>query len=297
MSRKGVVEIGSTNTKAYELLDNRIIDLGFKNIEFKKNYSLNNSISAKDIEMLMDYIDNTFRGDFSVYVYATSVFREIDEEENNAIKRKLSLNPKIISFEIVSAKKENEYTVLGALKDVSLEENTCVFVGGGGSTEISICNNKKIIEMKNTNIGVGDVIKAFPDLGNEVAVTSVDTVTRYILERLQLPRLKSRYLIMAGGDFLLRYELANYPYKENTLFSSQTHPYYITYEENRRYEDVYYHNIRLSDLKKLTPNNPNWWNGSRAMLAFTNAVALSIGAKYLIPTRISMIYGIANTIR
>lgn len=296
-TRFGVVEIGSTNTKAYRCDSNSVSELGFKTIEFKKNYNIQGSIVLSDIEKLVSFINNVFDLHENVFVYATSIFREMTPNEIHFFTKILKAKTNIIEFNVVSAEQENEYTVVGAVSNVQIGGNICVFIGGGGSTEISICQNGVIVEMANTNMGVSDIIKAFPDLSDDFANTSVDNVTNYILQKLNVPIKKSEYMILAGGDFILRYNNAKYPAKKNTLFKSCVHPLVISYDENRLFENKYYHEISLNSLKNTTPENPKWWNGTRAMCAFTNAVALSIGAKFILPTRISMIYGIVDELR
>lgn len=292
----GIVEVGSTNSKSY-LYDNGIIfELGFKTIEFKKNYIENGRILSNDIKILNDYINFTFSKGIEVYVYGTSIFRELTTECISDLRYLLQQNRECVSFAIVSSEEENELTVIGAVNNVSIKENVCVFIGGGGSTEISICKDGEIVEMVNSSIGVSDIMREFPDLLDDIATSSIEAVSEYIMEQLVLPKNKADYIILAGGDYILRYENANYPVTQNKLFYSQNHPYEISYEKNLEYEKKYYHEIHLSDLKLTTPDNPNWWNGTRSMCAFTNAISLAIGAKIIIPTRISMIYGLVKRI-
>ena len=59
---------------------------------------------------------------------------------------------------------ENELTVFGTTRFVN--EKVCVFIGGGGSTEIAIYD-KEIKESVNTKVGVIDVMQEFPDLAEE----------------------------------------------------------------------------------------------------------------------------------
>lgn len=290
----GIVEIGSTNTKAYKYFEGKIVELGFKTIEFKKNYGQYSTIPLSDIEFLIEFINDVFDPDISIYVYATSVFRELDEGDFAIFEAKLKANSPIVSVNVVSAEMENELTVIGAINNVSVEGNVCVFVGGGGSTEISICKNGEITEMVNTNIGVTHIVNNFPTLSEDYSTIGIDDVTEYISKHLILPSQKAEYLILAGGDFLLRYINAQYPIKDNILFCSKSHPYTVSYEDNRKFEDKYFHQIPLSQMKQTTPDNPKWWNGTRAMCAFTNAVALSVGAKIIIPTKITMIGGIVS---
>lgn len=293
----GIVEIGSTNTKAYKCSDKEITDLGFKTIEFKKNYSLSGFIMPSDAEKLALYINTVFDNDTDIFVYATSVFRDLNKVAIQNFEDVLKRDTSVKRVKVVSAKMENELTVIGAMSNVSIDDDVCVFIGGGGSTEISICSGDKIIEMVNSDIGVTHIISAFPDLTEDYASTDIETVTKYIYEYLKLPVHKADYLILAGGDYILRYENAQYPINKNTIFSSKSHPYIVSVQEDRDFENKYYNQISLNELKKSTPKNPNWWNGTRAMCAFTNVVALAVDAKIIIPTRISMVYGIAAKLR
>jgi hypothetical protein len=292
----GVMEIGSTNTKAYRYNQGTIEELGFRTIEFKKNYNIHGEIFENDLSKLIEFINDVFGNGEDVYIYATSIFREISSDEITNIKNMLDDRTNVVEFSVVTAEQENRYTVMGAVSDIGIKDKICVFVGGGGSTEISICLNGGILEMANTSIGVGDVMKVFPDLSDDFAVSDIDEVTDYICQRLNVPGGRADYMVLAGGDFLLRYNNARYPAVKNTFFESSNHPLAISYNENRKFEDKYYKEISLNALKESTPDNPQWWNGTRAMCAFTNAVALKTEAKYIFPTRISMIYGIVADI-
>ena len=55
----------------------------------------------------------------------------------------------------------------------------------------------------------------------------------------------------------------------------------------------YFEEISLEEIKKRV-DNPDWWFATRAMCAFVLVVAEKIEAKYIIPTNISMVYGILS---
>lgn len=293
MSREfGIVEIGSINVKAYKCNWDTVTELGFRTIDFKRNFSKSDGIVVSDIESLSQFINSAFTTETEVHIYTTGVFRNLSPQKVSEFEDELRRKIQFTTFEVVSAECENRFTVYGAIRNVPLEDNICVFIGGGASTEISICHNGGIVEMANSEIGVADIAKVYPDLANPRATTSIDTVMGYLSAHMYFPINKAKYVILAGGDFLLRYENAKYPVKANTLFNSNTHPYIISYKTNRAFEDKYYHSISLDDLRKTTPDNPNWWDGTRAMCAFTSAVTLAVGAEIIIPTRVSMAHGI-----
>lgn len=294
MTKYGILELGSTNTKAYKYENNNIEELGFKTIEFKSNYNKSHSIIQSDLYSLCDYINELFDENTEIHLYGTSIFRQLNQQEIDNFVHQVKEKNKIKSFSVISQEMENELTVFGALSNVTINDNICVFIGGGGSTEISICKNGEILEMVNSNIGVTNILKEFPNLKEDITNLTIDEVTDFIKENLNVPINRAKYMILAGGDYLLRYENAKYPYTENYLFKSEDHPYIISYNDNKNFEERYYNEISLEKLKLTTPDNPNWWNGTRAMCAFTNAVAISVGAEIIIPTRISMVRGIVD---
>lgn len=293
----GIVEIGSTNTKGYLYLDDNIQELNFCNIDFKKNYKLRGELLIDDEIKLYDYIKKMQNVVSEIYVYGTSIFRELSEPQllNFINNLKSHVN---VYFEVVSSDLENEYTVHGVLRNVNnYDDNIGVLIGGGGSTEIAICNSKKIIEKANTSFGVLDVLEKYPDLSNDIATTHIDLVSNYITNVLNFPINKANILVLAGGSFLLRYINAQYPIELNTIFSDENQPYIISKENNYQHDLKYYYEITLNSLRKFSPENPKWWDGTRAMCGFVNSVSNVIGAKILIPTNISMIYGIVEKIR
>lgn len=55
----------------------------------------------------------------------------------------------------------------------------------------------------------------------------------------------------------------------------------------------YYKEISLDEIRNRV-NDPDWWYATRAMCAFVLVVAEEIGAKYIVPTDISMVYGLLD---
>ena len=51
--------------------------------------------------------------------------------------------------------------------------------------------------------------------------------------------------------------------------------------------------ISLDEIRSRV-NDPDWWYATRAMSAFALVVAEAIGAKYIVPTDIAMVYGILD---
>lgn len=282
--KKIVVEVGSTCTKVDCYDGEKIEHIKTLPIEFKKNYKKENKLDYNDVRKLIELVNSIESED--VFVCGTSIFRQLRENEKEEFLNLFKKETKK-DFNIISQEDENIYTVKGATKHV---KEALVFVGGGGSTEISYFN-LEIKDMKNNKFGVMDILNVFPDLSNDIATTSLDTVMDYIRERIEIPNVKTDIMILAGGGHEFFARESGIRYKKNTLFDDPNEN--IMMDIKTRIEDTrkYYTQISLDEIRKRV-DEPAWWNATRAMCAFVLVVAEKIGAKYIIPTDISMIYGI-----
>lgn len=287
--KKLIIEVGSTCTKV-DLFDGQEINrIKTETIEFKRNYKKENKLDKDDVEKLISLVKE-LKGQYqNIYVCGTSIFRSLSDEQRNEFLN-LFLNNTGIKFDIISPEKENELTVEGAARNVN--KKVAVFVGGGGSTEISIYDNG-IKEMVNTPIGVIDIMNKYPDLGDNYATTSIDEVKKAVREKLNLPKQKADTLILAGGGHLHFALNAGISYEKNTLYEDKMQPAMMDIETRERDTDKYYKEISLDDIRKKA-DDPNWWYATRAMCAFVLVVAEEIGAKNIVPTDISMVYGLLN---
>ena len=172
----------------------------------------------------------------------------------------------------------------------NVKEKVCVFIGGGGSTEISIYDGK-IKESANTQIGAIDIMNQFPDLANDITNSSLEEVKKYIKERLKLPKEKADILILAGGGHEKFARFSGVKYTQNTLYEDVGAPIMMDINLRKKETLRYYKEISLNEIKSRV-KEPDWWYATRAMCAFVLVVAEEIGAKYIVPTDISMVYGI-----
>ena len=148
-------------------------------------------------------------------------------------------------------------------------------------------------ETVNTKIGVIDVMQQFPDLAENFAITKLEDVKNFIKERLNLPKEKADILILAGGGHEKFARLSGIKYEENTLYDDKTSPIMMYIKTRKKETERYFKEISLDEIRKKI-DNPNWWYATRAMCAFVLVVAEEIGAKYIVPTNISMVYGILD---
>lgn len=284
---KLIIEVGSTCTKV-DLFDGQEINrIKTETIEFKRNYKKENKLDKDDVEKLISLVKELKDQYQNIYVCGTSIFRSLSDEQRNEFLN-LFLNNTGIKFDIISPEKENELTVEGAARNVN--KKVAVFVGGGGSTEISIYDNG-IKEMINTPIGVIDIMNKYPDLGDNYATTNIDEVKKVVREKLNLPKQKADTLILAGGGHL-RFALnSGISYEKNNLYEDKMQPVMMDIETREKDTDRYYKEISLDDIRKKV-DDPNWWYATRAMCAFVLVVAEEVGAKNIIPTDISMVHGL-----
>ena len=286
---KIIVEVGSTCTKIDKFDGDNIEKLEGKTIQFKKHYNEDKSLRENDIKELIKVINELKSISDDIYVCGTSVFRILDDIEKDKFLKRFK-NETGYDFNIISQEKENELTVFGATRFVN--EKVCVFIGGGGSTEIAIYD-KGIKESVNTKIGVIDVMQEFPDLAENYAITDLEKVKAFIKERLNLPRQTADILILSGGGHEKFARFSGIKYEENMLYKDNASPIMMDIETRKRETERYYKEISLDEIRKRV-SDPDWWYATRAMAAFVLVVAEAIGAQYIIPTDIAMVYGILN---
>ena len=286
---KIIIEVGSNNTKIDLYNGKEVKHLKTEVIEFKKNYKKENKLDKKDINTLINIVKEYEKNYENIYVSGTSIFRNLTEEQNIEFLNRFYKETNL-KFDIISQEKENELTVIGTTRNVN--DKVAVLVGGGGSTEITIYENG-IKEMVNSPIGVVDIMNKFPDLADDFATTDIETIKNEIKKKIKLPKEKADILILAGGGHLYFALNSGINYQKNNLYTDELQPIMMDIETRKKDTDRYFKEISLDDIRKKV-DNPNWWYATRAMCAFILVVAEEIGAKYIIPTDISMVYGLLN---
>ena len=287
---KVVIEVGSTVTKIDLYDGNDIKRIQEKTILFKKHYQENHVLNEDDVHLLIDLVKEVRQRYTDIYVCGTSIFRKLNDEERkeffDTFKRYTGYD-----FHIIVEEEENHLTVRGATRCVS--DRVCVMIGGGGSTEIAIYD-VTIIEEENTSIGVMDVLNVFPDLAQDYASTSLEEVMDFIKERLNLPKTKVDTLILAGGGHEKFARESGITYEDNTVYTDNHAPIMMDIDTRRKDTKRYFEEISL-DAIRGNSSDPAWWDATRAMCAFVLVVAEEVQAKVIVPTDLSMTYGIIET--
>lgn len=286
---KIIVEVGSTCIKVDRFDGNNVEKLDGKTIQFKKHYNEDNKLRESDIKDLIEYIQKLKNISQDIYVCGTSIFRTLKDMEKQEFLIRFK-NQTGYEFNVISQDQENELTVFGTTRFV--KEKVCVFIGGGGSTEIAIYD-EKIKETINSKIGVIDVMEKFPDLAENFATTKLETVKNFIKERLNLPKENADILILAGGGHEKFARHSGIKYENNTLYTDKVSSIMMDIETRKSETERYYKSISLDEIRQRV-KDPDWWYATRAMSVFVLVVAEAIGAKYIVPTDITMVYGILN---
>mgnify|MGYP001121651588 CR=1 FL=1 len=284
---KIIIEVGSTNTKVDLYNGKEIEHLETVTIEFKKNYKKENTLLPEDVKKLINLVLNYKQSYTNIYICGTSIFRNLTENQRDDFLNEFSKQTGF-EFNIISQEQENELTVFGAVRNIN--KKVAVFIGGGGSTEIAIYENG-IKEMVNSSFGVVDVTSNFPDLSNDLPTTKLEDVRKFVKQRLNLPKEKADILILAGGGHKVFALGSGIHYEKNTLFEDDVEPIMMSIEDRKKDTLRYFEEISLDEIRERV-DNPKWWDATRAMCAVVLNVAESIGAKYIVPTDISMVYGI-----
>lgn len=293
MDRIGIIEVGSTVTKSYIASSSGIETVALTGIEFKKNYRAQSRLHLDDMQALTRCAKQLLTRVSVVRVFGTSIFRDADDSDIRAVEASLS-SLGDVQFEVVTAEGEALLTAEGAVRDLDFDGNIGVMVGGGGSTEVAVFRSGSLLGMANSRLGVGDVNLEFPDLTEDLASSAVDDVVEWVSRRLAVHALEADVLVLAGGDFPLLYSNAGYPLEPNPYSKDPEKRYLLRVVGKRERDEALFHQLRLSSFRHLTPDAPSWWDGTRAMCCVVSAVANQLSCEQLVPTRVSMIYGVAS---
>lgn len=291
-----IIEVGSNNTKTY-LYEEKLKDLGTITIEFKTNYKLNKKIMDSDLEKLYSHIANLKRYSCPIHIFGTSIFRELDNLERGVFLKEFKDNTQL-DFTIVTQEMENELTVYGVISEIDYDGRLAIMTGGVSSTEISIIENKKIIEVTNNNYGATDICERYPDINEDTATSLLDEMIIDTLDAIKEVNNKSEILVLAGGDYLKFYETLKYPLNRNKFYIDSKQPWYLDTLSMKEYDKDFFYHKSLIEIQNENFENRNWWNGeTRGIRICIGAVAKALNAQYIIPTKISMVYGIIAKIK
>jgi len=288
-----IVEVGSTTTKSYLYENNTIKELDMVVIPFKADYKKDNRINEYNKKMLFNFIKSI--KEKNIFVYGTSIFRNLNNIERESWIKEFKYNTGF-DFMVVTPDMENEYTVYGVINDIDYDAKIAIMIGGGGSTELSIVENGKIIEKANSSFGAIDIVESYPDLKEDKATTDYDFMINETKKLVNVPKNKADLLVLAGGNYIYFYEELKYPIEKNKFYKDVLQPYCIDRESMDIFDKKFFYDMSLDEIGKRT-NNGVWWRGTRGMRICVEALVQVLDAKYIIPTKINMVYGIAEILK
>ena len=114
-------------------------------------------------------------------------------------------------------------------------------IGGGGSTELSIVEDGKIIEQANSNYGAMDTTNMFPDIKENNATSDFDYMIDQTIRITNKPKNKADLLILSGGDYIKFYETLNYPLTENNFYEDINQPYAIDSKSMEEFDRKFFY--------------------------------------------------------
>ena len=298
MEQKMIVDIGSGSIKAYIVNENKEIKPIYKKtIMFKVNFSKEKGISEEDKNKLIDALKEIKEKyiNFSVYAYATSIFRLMTKKQVKELT-KLIYEKTGITINIVSKEQESLYIAKAVGNIEELDEPYLVFSVGGSSTEFIVLEKGKVKENFTVEFAVGDVLKEFPDTANNITKVTFNAMYKYISENLtKLPKEKCKYAIFTGLHLTYN-KVAKHKMEDNDIFNKKDIPKYITTEQYKVYTINTIEKRNLKELKNNYPKDPKFMDGARSSVAIITYILEKVGAEYIFPTDLNMINGIVNEI-
>lgn len=293
-----VVEVGSTVTKAYHYLEGETVVLPSQTIRFRthlKDGKLNND----DINDLIKFVVALKEKTENVFVYGTSIFRNIDEKEFKRFLTVFKKQTSIKEFNVVSAEQEALYTVSGVTLGNDYTGRLAVMIGGGGSVEVMIIENKKIIEKHFNNFGAISVNEKIKDINaykpKASLIKQINSICDAGIANIEN---KADILVTSGGDTKYCQEcMASKYLMQNKFYKDKLQPHMIKVSDFIKANNDFILNQDINVFKNFVVYQDAWWDGARAFNSTIIAVAKKVGAKYEIPSRINMCNGIINELK
>jgi len=271
-----VVEVGSTHTKCF-LYDNGRID----------------ALPHRSSSELYSIVRDLKKQSPNIFVYGTSRYRKMSDKEQKDFKHDFKAQTGI-DFNIVTAEQEAEYTAMGVTLGNDFKGRLCIMIGGGGSTEVVIIENKQIIERHFNDVGTNSINQKFPQLNDFKPRLTLNQLDDFTFSKIQDIQKKADILVVAGGDTIYGYQsFAKEFLKPNQFYNDETQPVYITTSNAIQAETNFTFERDLVEHQKLySEYSYNWWTGARAWHSCIRAIAKKSNAEYIIPTKINMCLGI-----
>nr|WP_245186863.1 hypothetical protein [Enterococcus larvae] len=242
-------------------------------------------------QFLLENIKNSSVSVSEVKIFATGIFRKLTEGQMSKIKVRLFENVGV-DFEVISHELENFY-LEKAISVTDYDKEYAVLNIGGKTTEIVYFNHGITSKKINIDIGVGSILKAFPDINMDVTKEYAKEIKDFVLKKLPENSEKSNFAIYTGGE--LNYmELASYNLQDNSLFNHSDLRKLITFQDFKYRNSEVVHNTTLEELQSFMPENPQWMNGARACSLLAQTIFEKYGINNIVPSDANLLSGVTK---
>ncbi len=291
MKRKILVDVGSSTVKVYKWENKELKLLFAKTIHFKNGFTSSAGISKTSKNKLFSLIQK-IRSDhpgISVQIYATAVFRKM--EKSVLIKFKIDFFKNTgVKFRVISQELENECLRFALIGKYQGKKKIMLVNIGGGSTEIVIIKNKIVVDRKNIDFGVSNILSKFSGINKNISDVSANEVIKFV--STFFPKIEKTAIAFYSGGELTYMRLSGYKLEKNLLFKDASHPFYISIENFRKRNKDIFKKITIKKLQKLMPQNPEWMLGARACSVLSESIFIKYGVKTIIPSDVNLIDGL-----
>lgn len=294
MSGKVLIDVGSSTIKVNHVSEaGDVQQLETKSIHFKDSFDPERGITKDNQKQLIDYI-TTIQDKYKLpcKVYATAIFRKM----SLPVRKKLIddfFSSTGLFFNIVSHDLEAHY-LEHALAGKNTAKDTVLLINiGGGSTELIVMKGVEVQQRLALEIGVMNILAAFPHLNDSTSGHELDDVVQYVRQQLPEAVHKVRWAIYNGGE-LSYMKRASYKLVRNTLQADENHPLMIKVSDFKARNKEIFHKVTIGQLEAMMPEDPLWMHGARSCSAIAQAIVQHYGIQTIIPSDSNMIHGVVR---
>lgn len=293
------IDLGSSTTKVYEYEESLKL-LEEHSIYFKNDFDSEKGISEYNIKELLTYFEYLQgKYDFkyeNTHIYVTGIFRKLNYEKKQEMVK--LFNDKFdLYFNIISHGIENYYLGCAMQNDYN-NKKVLIINMGGKTTELVTFKGSKIIDTKNLNIGVADLLNNFDKVNDSISGNTIEEMDNYIFEKIKDVEFDKDYdcAIFTGGEE--RFELlTNFNLVPNTLFNDNIHKYMVSIEDYIEGSKKVFFEITMDELYKLMPENPKWMDGARSGAILPLTIFKKANIKWIVPSDLNLINGVINDMK
>jgi len=290
------IDLGSSTIKVY-CFEKELKLIEEHSIYFKNDFDSEKGISEDNLKELCEYFGKIkVKYDLKYYnthIFVTGIFRNlIDIRKQDLVKL---FNDKFdLHFNIISHGIENYYLAKAMENDYN-NKKVLIINMGGKTTELVTFKGNKVIDTKNLNIGVADLLNNFDKVNDSFSGNTVEEMEKFVFERLSNIEVDKDYdcAIFTGGEE--RFELlTGFNLIDNTLFNDNIHKYMVSLEDYIKGTKKVFNEISIEELYQLMPSNPKWMDGARSGAIIPLVLFRMANVDWIIPSDLNLINGVIN---